>query len=254
MRNKKRRLTLTGHLEELRYRLAICLAAFLFGFAISLTQATRMIVWLRRPAEPYVTHFVFFSPTEGLMAYVKVAVLSALSLSLPVVLWQVWAFLRLGLTKREKSYGGVFVGWGTVLFALGVAFAYGILLPASLKVLLGIGNRLLQPVLSIDQYLSFVITLTVWCGAIFELPVLLWFLAKIGIVTPEWLRQQRPMAILGMAIASGLLTPTTDPVNLILMMVPMVVLYEISIALTAWGFQQAQNRSRMPKNSSSLKA
>lgn len=225
------RLTLTGHLEELRRRLGVSLAALLLAVGISATQIERLIAWLRRPAEGLLPAFAFFSPTEPLIAYLKVACLAGVILAMPILLSQVWAFVRSGLTPRERSYGLMFVGWGSVLFAAGAAFAYAVLLPVSLRVLLGIGRGTLEPVISIDTYLSFVTTLAFWCGVVFELPAVVWLLAKVGVVTPAWLRQSRPYAILVMVIIAALVTPTTDPVSLLLMTAPLLVLYELSIGL-----------------------
>ena len=238
MKDAQEPQTLSGHLEELRGRLGICLLALVFTAGLSFLQAERIIRWLKAPAGELLPQFVFFAPTEAFSAYLKVAGLAGLLLAMPIILWQTWAFVRMGLTTQERSWGAAFVGWGTVLFAAGVAFAYAVLLPASLRILLGIGKGQLVPVISIDAYLSFVITLLGWCGAIFELPVVIFILAKVGIVTPEWLRQQRPYAILGLVIAAALLTPTTDMFNQILMTVPMVVLYEISIPLAAIAARQ----------------
>ena len=227
-------LTFADHLEELRRRLGICLAAFLVTTVASWTQVERIIRWLQAPAAAFLPRFAFFSPTEPIVAYIQVAVLAGVVLAMPIMLWQLWGFVRTGLTWRERYYGMLFVWWGSVQFIVGVTFAYYGLLPASLKFLLGIGHGLLEPMVSIDRYLSFITTLMFWCGVIFELPVLLLLLAKIGIVTSEWLRQQRPMAILALVIIAAIVTPTTDPVNLLLMAIPMIALYEISIWVTRW--------------------
>lgn len=226
-----RRFTFAEHLEELRRRLGVSLAALLIAVGICFTQVEQIIQWLQRPAGALLPRFVFFSPTEPLLAYIKVSVLAGLVVAMPVILWQVWAFIRTGLTPAERAYGTAFVFWGSGLFLLGVSFAYYLLLPASLHVLLGIGRGYLEPMISIDQYLSFVTTLALWCGVVFELPIILWLLARVGIVTPEWLRQQRAYAVLVLVIVAAIVTPTTDPVNLLLMAVPMVGLYEVSIVV-----------------------
>ena len=225
-------MSLGEHLEELRRRLGISLAALLLGVAAAFTQVDRMLRWLRQPAADVLPYFAFFSPTEPLMAYLKLAVLGGVALAMPVILWQVWRFVRAGLTGRERALGLAFVGWGSAQFLLGAAFAYYLLLPASLHLLLGIGRGRLLPMVSIDAYLSFVTALLAWCGALFELPVVLFLLAKIGVVTPEWLRQQRAYAILVLVIIAAVITPTTDPVNLLLMSVPLIALYEVSILVT----------------------
>ena len=224
-------LTVTEHLEELRRRLGISLLAFVIAAGISLSQAGRLIAWLKRPADPLLARLAFFSPTEPIAAYAKVIALAALILSLPVLLWQVWAFVRPGLTATERMRGLGFVWWGCLNFLLGAAFAYYVLLPASLKVLLGIGSGLLEPIISIDRYLGFVTTLVFWCGAVFELPVVIVLLARIGIVTPEWLSQQRSYAILILVTLAAIVTPTTDAVTLILLSIPLIGLYELSILM-----------------------
>ena len=219
------------HLEELRRRIGVCFLAFLVAAGVGFWQAEGLLAWLRVPAGPLLPSFVFFAPTEALGAYLKVASLAGLAISMPVLLWQAWSFVRPGLLPRERSLGAVFVGWGSVLFVAGGAFAYFVLLPASLRILLGVGRGLLQPMISVERYLAYALGLIGWCGVVFELPVVVYLLAKVGIVTPEWLRQQRPLAILGLVVAAALLTPTTDILNQLLVFLPMIVLYEISIPL-----------------------
>ena len=225
-------LTLAGHLEELRRRLGVCLLALLVSVGASAVWIEGIIAWLARPAEGLIPRFAYFTPTEPLVAYIRVAVLGGVTLAMPVLLWQVWGFVRSGLTSNERTAGLVFAGWGSLQFVAGAAVAYYVLLPAGLRLLLGIGRTYLLPVISIDRYLDFVTTLVFCMGLLFELPVALVVLAKLGIVTAEWLRQQRPYAILVLVIIAALVTPTTDPVSLFLMAVPLVVLYELSIFVT----------------------
>ena len=225
-------MTLAEHLEELRRRLGRMLAAWLFATGVSWTQADRLVAWLKRPAAPLLPHLVFLSPTEPLMAYLTVTMLAGVIVSMPVILWQGWGFVRRGLTSRERTLGAIFVWWGSLLFAAGVAAAYYGILPVSLNYLLRMGQGTLEPMISIRTYLSFVTTIMGWCGLIFELPLGLWVLATVGVVTSEWLRQQRPYAILVLVMVAAIVTPTTDPINLLLMAVPMVLMYEISIVIT----------------------
>jgi sec-independent protein translocase protein TatC len=226
------RLTLAGHLEELRRRLAVGLAALLVAVGVSLTQVERIIRWLQRPAEGLLPQFAFFSPAEPLLAYLKVGVLTGLILAMPVLLGQLWGFARTGLTPVERAWGRTFVWWGSIQFLAGAVFAYFIVLPISLRVLLGVGRNLLIPVVSIDRYLAFVTSLVFWCGLAFGLLVALFILAKVGIVTPEWLRQQRPLAMLSIAIIGALVTPTTDPITMLLVCLPLAVFYELAVVLT----------------------
>lgn len=236
-------MTFAGHLEELRRGLGVSLAALLIAMGASLTQADRIIQWLVSPVQDLLPFFAFFTPTEPLAAYLRVGALAGCVLAMPVILWQVWVFVRGGLTRQERAAGTVFVWWGSAQFLAGAAFAYYVLLPVSLRVLFGIGAHYLRPVISIDRYLAFVTALLGWCGLIFELPVVLFLLARIGIVTSEWLRQQRPYAILVLVIAAALITPTTDPVNLGLVAIPLAVLYEASIWITRIAMRQRSARS-----------
>ena len=231
-RDGEPRLTLAGHLEELRRRLGVSLAALFVAVGVSLVWVEWIIRWLQRPIVGRLPRFAYFSPVEPLMAYLKVALLSGLILAMPVILGQLWGFVRGGLTRREQSSGFALIVWGSLQFLGGAAFAYYGLVPVSLRFLLGIGSGMLEPVISIGQYLSFVTTLLFWCGLVFELPVVLLVLAKTGIITSEWLRQQRAYAILVLVIVAAVATPTTDPVNLLLMAVPLLLLYELSILIT----------------------
>ncbi len=228
----ERPLTLAEHLEELRRRLTVSFLALLATVGFSFTQVDRMMDYLQRPAAGALTQLAYFHPTEPLTAYIKLAALSGLVLAMPVILWQLWGFIRLGLNRREQALGLVFAGWGSFQFLAGVAFAYFVLLPASLQFLLKIGRNRLEPVISVEAYLSFVTAILGWTGLVFELPVVLFILAKVGVVTPEWLRQQRSYAILILVIVAAVITPTTDPVNLMLMAAPLIVLYECSILVT----------------------
>lgn len=237
-------LTVAEHLEELRRRLGVSLIALLVAVSFSFSRVEPIIRWLQRPAGDLLPRFVFFTPTEPLMAYLKVSVLAGLILAMPVMLWQLWAFVRAGLNPAERAYGVAFVFWGSVLFVLGVSVAYYCLLPVSLKVLLGIGRGYLEPMISIDRYLSFVTALGFWCGLLFELPIVLWLLSVAGIVTPEWLRQQRSYALLVLVIIAAIVTPTTDPVSLLIMAVPMVALYEVSILIVRYAMPPRQRAQK----------
>ena len=226
------KLTVAEHLEELRRRLGISLAAVVIAIGVSLTQVERLIGWLMRPAQPLLPRLAFFSPTEPLLAYLQVATFAGLMLAMPVLLAQLWGFARTGLKRQERSWGLTFIWSGSGLFIGGVAFAYFALLPLSLTFLLGLARGTLEPVISLQRYLSFVMGLTFWCGVMFQLPAVLWILVRVGIVTPAWLRQQRPYAVLVLVIIAAVLTPTTDVATLLLVTVPLLLLYEVSILLT----------------------
>lgn len=240
---EEHRFSLIQHLEELRKRLWICLLSVLFGAAVSFTWAGQVIEWLKKPAGKILPQLAFFSPAEGVMAYLKVAFMAGFVLAVPIVLYEIWAFIRPGLSKRERRFGLAFIGWGTLLFLSGVAFAYWAFLPASLRFLLSFGDQTLVPVISISRYLEFVTTLLIACGVVFQLPLAVFLLTKLGLITPRMLLARWRVALVGMTVAAALLTPTPDVINMGLLMVPLLVLYEMSIGVS-WLAGQRGTRAR----------
>ena len=228
-----RRLTLIAHLEELRRRLWVSLGAIIVGGAVSLAWAGQLLHWLQRPAGPWLPQLAFFSPPEAMLAYLQVAITAGVVLAMPVLLYQVWAFISPGLTPRERGYGAAFVWWGSLLFVAGAAFAYGGLLPVTLRFLLTFGGGTLVPVISVSRYLSFVLMILLACGVIFQLPLIIWMLAKLRVVTAAGLRRKWRHAVVAMTIAAALVTPTTDIATMLLLVVPMLALYEVSIWMAA---------------------
>jgi sec-independent protein translocase protein TatC len=226
---EQRRLPVTGHLEELRRRLWVCVGVVVLASAASLAWAGRLIEWLKFPAGTALPKLAFFSPPEAVLAYVKVAVTAGLFLSMPVVLYELWAFVRPGLSRQEGRLGLAFVWWGSALFLAGGAFAYWVLLPVSLKFLLGFGAEHLEPVISISKYVSFTVAVILACGTVFQLPLVIFLLAKLDLVRPRTLRSKWRHAVVAMTVAAALLTPTTDVATMLLLVVPMLALYEVSI-------------------------
>lgn len=225
----ERRLSIVGHLEELRKRLWKCIAVIVLASMISFAWTGRLIEWLKRPAGPVLGRLVFFSPPEAFLAYMKAAITVGLFISAPVILAQVWAFVSPGLTARERRYGFGFIWWGSVLFLAGGAFAYWALLPMSLRFLLSFGNGQVEPVISISRYLSFTTMMILSCGLAFQLPLVMFVLARLGLVSAHMLRQKWRHAVVAIVVAAAILTPTTDVATLLLLAVPMLALYELSI-------------------------
>jgi len=225
----ERRLSIVEHLEELRKRLWICAAVILVASLGSATFAGALVEWLKRPAGSLLPRLAFFSPPEAFVAHLKVAVTAGLILSLPIILHELWMFIRPGLTRRERTAGLAFVWWGSALFTAGGAFAYWVVLPVCLRFLLAFGGSELEAVISISRYLSFATMVIVACGAMFELPLAVWLLTASGVITPQWLRRHWRHAVVGVVVAAALLTPTADVATMILLAVPMLALYELSI-------------------------
>ena len=217
------------HLEELRRRLWVCVMTVGLAAGAGFGLGDRLMEWLIHPASAVLPRLAFFHPTDALTAYLSVAIVFGLVAASPVVLYQVWAFVRSGLTWRERYYGFMLVSWGTGLFALGAAIAYGVVLPIFLKFLLSVGGPQLEPVISINAYLSFVLGTMVICGLLCELPLAIVLLTRLGVVTPALLRRQRRLAVLAIAIISALVTPTTDAVTMGVVAIPLLGLYELSV-------------------------
>jgi sec-independent protein translocase protein TatC len=179
----------------------------------------------------------FFGPAEAIVAYMKVAVAFGIAIAMPMILWQCWSFIRPGLTRQERQFGVALIQWGGLLFLAGCAFAYWVLLPMSLRFLMQFGSRHLVPVISVSQYLSFTTTMILVCGAIFEVPIVVFLLARLGFVTPALLKRQWRQAVLAVLVASALITPTPDIVSMLLVAVPMLALYEASIWVAGFGLR-----------------
>lgn len=237
----ERRLSVVSHLEELRKRLWGCLVVIMLASMISFAWTGRLIEWLKRPAGPALGRLVFFSPPEAFLAYMKVAITVGLFLSAPVILAQIWAFVSPGLTARERRYGFGFIWWGSLLFLAGGAFAYWALLPVSLRFLLSFGDGQIEPVISISRYLSFTTMMILSCGLTFQLPLVMFVLARLGLVNSTMLRQKWRHAVVAIVVASAILTPTADVATLLLLAVPMLALYELSIWVT--GFSASHRTS-----------
>jgi len=237
----ERRMSTIGHLEELRKRVWIAILSVLVGMGISFSWADQLIEWLKLPAGEALPELVFLSPAEALMAHFKMAGVAGVALAMPVLLYQLWAFIRPGFSDRENRYAFHFILWGSLCFAGGLAFAYWALLPISLKFLLNFGTESLRPLISISHYLGFTAGILLACGLVFEMPLAVFLLTKMGVLTPQRLLKSWRMAVLGMAVAASILTPTPDIINMLLLFVPLLVLYELSVFVSWLALPRGKN-------------
>jgi len=225
------KLTFTSHLEELRRRIIISIIAVALGFLVSYFFAEQIFSVLVRPLKeelPPDSLLIFTGLPEAFFAYLKLSLFAGIFLASPVILWEIWCFVAPGLYDREKRYVYPFVTFSTLFFVAGALFGYFAVFPISFKFLIGYGSELVKPLPSIKEYLSFSCRMLLAFGIIFELPLFVLFLAKIGIVNDKMLRSKRKFAILGVFIVAAILTPP-DAVSQVLMALPLIVLYEISI-------------------------
>ena len=220
-----------SHLEELRKRLIFCAIAVGVCFVVAYIfseQLFQLLVLPLREVMPEGEKLIFTNLPEMFFAYLKVAFVAGIMAAAPVIFYQIWLFVAPGLYQKEKKYLIPFVVSSTLLFVGGALFGYFIVFPFGFKFFIGFANEYVKALPSVKQYFSFSIKLLFAFGVVFELPVVIFFLSKIGIVTPELLRKKRKYAILLTFALAAILTPP-DVITQCMMAVPLIVLYEIGI-------------------------
>jgi sec-independent protein translocase protein TatC len=226
-----RKLPFLGHLEELRSRLVASAIAVGIGFALCYAFSERLFLILASPLTsimPEGDHLIFTSLPEMFFTYLKISLVSGLLVASPVVFYEMWMFVAPGLYRNEKRLVIPFVSISTVLFVGGSLFAYFIVFPFGFKFFLGFSSEYVKALPSVKQYFSFSIKLLLAFGLVFELPVVIFFLTKLGLVTPAFLKKNRKYAILLIFIVSAILTPP-DVITQFMMAVPLLTLYELGI-------------------------
>jgi sec-independent protein translocase protein TatC len=224
--------TLVEHLDELRSRLLIALGAIAAGFVVSYVFHDHVIRWLRDPLPPDRQHdIVTFGVTEPFFTSVKVSLYAGFALALPVVLWQVWSFLAPALEESAQRIVAVFVALATVLFAGGLAFAYWIALPRALQFLTNYDEELYDIQIRASYYYSFAALTVVAIALVFELPIFVLALVRLGVLSSATLRRHRRIGYV-IVVAAAVLLPTVDPVSLVFEALPLLLLFEGSIWLS----------------------
>ena len=235
-------MTVVEHLEELRHRIVVCVIAVLLGGVLGWFLYQPFMNLVNKPFCSYVRglpvasrppagcRLVFSGPLDAMLIKLKVVLFLGLFLALPLLLYQLWAFIVPGLTMREKKLSVPFVISSMLLFLLGAVFAL-FTLPKGLGFLLGFAGENVTPLISFPSYVGFVVLVTLAFGLAFEFPVLLVFLTLVGVLSSAKLRASRRWAILGIAVFSAVITPSSDPYSMLAMMIPMVFFYEASIII-----------------------
>jgi sec-independent protein translocase protein TatC len=232
---------LVDHLEELRLRIIYAVVGWIAATIAASFYVPQVIQWLQGPLTGYIARggkveWIAQNVTDKFMVFLQVAMFSGLVLAFPIVVYQIWAFVAPGLTRSERRWGAPFIVGMLGAFAAGVSFAYYITLPigipfmldfAGLDSVVQIGNFF-----PIGSYIAQVVAALAVFGLLFELPILMFLLTKIGLVNAVLLAEVRRYAIFGIAVLSAVITPTGDPINLALMAVPLALLYEVGIVLS----------------------
>jgi sec-independent protein translocase protein TatC len=236
-------MTIWDHLNDLRKRLFIGVVALAVTSGLSFIFADRIIAVLAIPLGG-IANFLSIEVTENISVFMRVSLLSGFIFSLPIILWQVIGFVVPGLTRRERRWLYYSIPFGTFLFLLGVSFSYFIMLPTAIPFLTTFLNIKTTPRPSF--YIEFVTGLMFWVGVLFEMPLIVFLLAKLGLVTASMLLKAWRFAVVGIAIIAAVVTPTSDPINMSILMAPLLALYFFSVGLAAIA---GRNPTRAPKKS-----
>jgi sec-independent protein translocase protein TatC len=238
------KMSFLDHLDELRRRLIISIAAVGIGFVACFSFAEKIYDFLAVPITQNLNgaKLVYTNPTDPFTIYMKVALLAGVFLAAPVLLTQVWLFISPGLYAREKKLALPFVFSTTILFLLGGAFAYKIALPMSLRFLINLGSSF-SPMVTITEYLDLILTVILGCAVIFQIPVLIFFLTIFGIVNARFLVRNLRYAILIIFIVAAVLTPTSDIPNMLVFSTPMLLLYLVGIVVS-WIFGSKRRKKK----------
>jgi len=222
-------MSLMEHLTELRDRLVRASLALLIATAISFIFANRLVEFLTIPVGGR-EMLQSIEVTENVGVFMRVSLISGFVLAMPVIVYQFIRFIVPGLTREERRYLWIIVPSASLLFLAGVAFAYFVMLRAALPFLLSFLDIPTAP--RPKSYFGFVARLMFWIGVSFQTPLILAFLARLGVITPEALKKNRKYAIVVIAVIAAAITPTVDPVNMLLVMVPLFFLYELGVFLS----------------------
>ncbi len=222
-----------AHLKELRDRLVVSLAGLGVAFIVTYSFKERIFHFLMRPfikVMPAGSSFIFTSITEAFITYFKVALVAALFLAAPVILYEVWMFVAPGLYEKEKKYIAPFIIFGSFFFVGGALFCYYVTMPAVYHFFVSYAGTMIVPMPSLKEYMSLTLKMLLIFGLIFQMPLVAYYLAKAGIINYRGLAKKRRYAILGIAVLSAIITPP-EVSSQLLMALPMYGLFELSVVI-----------------------
>lgn len=223
-------MTAVDHLEELRRRLIISIVTVMIASGCCYFYAEEMVGFLTKEAGK----LYYMNPAEAFFTYLKVSVCAGFLISIPVLMHQFWAFVVPALTNREKKTFDIIVPASVVLFFIGLAFSYFLVFPTAVKFFMGFSTDTLLPMFSIGHYLSFVIAFVLPFGFVFQLPMVVLVLAKLGFLTSTFLKEKRKYVIVGAFVVGAVISPTPDIFSQCMIAIPMLLLYECSIMIVEY--------------------
>jgi sec-independent protein translocase protein TatC len=230
------RMSLLDHLLELRNRLLKAVIALGVGVTLGIFVTEPVFNYLLAPGKLVgVEKLYATAPTDSILSYLRVSLLIGAMISIPIVTYQILMFIVPGLTRQEKRIVISAIPAVTLLFLVGVGFAWFVMVPPALDILANFQSEIFEPIWTADRYLGFVTALLFWMGVSFQTPLVFFILALLGVLTPGALARQWRVAIVAIAAAAAIITPTPDPVNMLLVMAPLLALYIFSILLVFIG-------------------
>ena len=236
------------HLEELRWRIIWSLGALVFGVVVSFSLLLRferpVLLWLQGPILPYLhgRRLMNTHPGEGFSILMQTALIGGVIFALPVIIYQIWVFLSPALHKHEKRVGVPVIIGAVFLFVCGAALAWYLVLPMTLKFLIGIGDDAFEQMITASEYFGFIDSLVLAIGAVFELPILVLLLSSFGLVTPKFLAKFRRHALVGSFVIAAFITPGDIFVTNVVLTVLLYLLYEVSIVLSFLVFRKREQK------------
>lgn len=231
------------HLEELRRRFLLCAAVFAVTSVISYFFSREILDFLTQPLSqsPYPAQLVFQKPYEAFLIHIKVAAFAGFLFSSPLLLWQLWLFVAPGLYEKEKMVFVPVVWISIALFWVGILFSYFFVVPWTLQFMLGFQTDTLRPLLTVGSYFSFLIGMLISFGVLFDFPVFMVGAVELGVVTTGALRRSRRIIIVLIFITAAVLTPSPDPLSQLLLALPLLVLFELSLWIARIRERKAQH-------------
>lgn len=236
--------TLVEHLAELRKRLIVILLTFVLSLGVGFWLAPKTLEFLKSQPTAQNVDWNVFGYTDGLMIYLKCALILAILITVPVAMQQLWLFVRPGLTDKESKGVSMFIPFAFFLFLAGISFSYYLLFPLMLNFMSNINESIgATETYGMNQYFTFMFNLLIPVGIVFELPVVILFLTRLGIVTPDKLRKMRKVAYFVLVVVGVMISPP-DFISDFLIIIPLLLLFEISIGLSEWSLKRMKAREQ----------
>jgi sec-independent protein translocase protein TatC len=231
--NKNEKQPFLSHLKELRDRILVCVVAIGIAFVVTYYFKEKIFLFLMEPftkVMPLKSSFIFTGVTEAFITYFKISIVSSLFLVLPVILYEFWSFVSPGLYEKEKRYVYPFMFWGSFCFLAGIAFCYFVVMPFLYKFFISYSTEFIVPMPDLKSYMNLTLKMLALFGLIFEIPLVVYYLSKAGIINYKILTSKRRYAILTIFIVSAIIM-TSDAAGLIMVALPLWGLYEICILI-----------------------